>query len=148
MGYNIEVSFNIFRNCNVSELEGYIISKAQFCECKFFYSDCEMEKNLCIQRNHKVITVNFDEQSIKQLIKFINIIKKTKKIYIESIYNEETNGMIYASQYYLTLMDKYIAKNYKTTRRERSYSEDDTIIINEMLKLNNNNKLNKIDKIK
>jgi len=107
-----------------------------------------MEKNLCIQRNHKVITVNFDEQSIKQLIKFINIIKKTKKIYIESIYNEETNGMIYASQYYLTLMDKYIAKNYKTTRRERSYSEDDTIIINEMLKLNNNNKLNKIDKIK
>ena len=136
MGYNIEVSFNIFRNSNVTEMEQYIISEAQMCECKFFYSDCEMEKNLCIQRNHKVITVNFDDQHIKQLIKFITTIKKTRKIYIESIYNEETNGIIYASQYYLTLMDKYIAKNYKTTRRERSYSEDDTIIINEMEKFN------------
>lgn len=135
MGYNIEVSFNIFKNSNVTELEGYIISIAKTCECNFFYSNCEMEKNLHIQRNHTVITINFDDKNMQQLLKFLNSIKKIKGIYIESIYNENTNGIIYASQYYLTLMDKNSCKTYKLTKRERSYSEDDTLILNEIDKI-------------
>jgi len=145
MGYNIEVSFNILRNNNLTELQEYIVSVAKTCECNFFYSDYEIEKKLNIQRNHMVVTVNFDDKNMEQIIKFLNKIKKTKGIYIESIFNEETNGMIYASQYYLTVMDKYIAQTYKITRRERSYSEDETLILNEMDKIN---KTDKTDKIK
>ena len=135
MGYNIEVSFNIFKNSNVTELEDYIVSTAKNCECDFFYSNCEMEKNLYRQRNHKVININFDDKKMERLLKFLNSIKKIKGIYIESIYNENTNGIIYASQYYLTLMDKNLSNIYKLTRRERSYSEDDTLILKEIDKI-------------
>ena len=138
MGYNIEVSFNIFKNSNVTELEDYIVSNAKICECDFFYSNCEMEKNLYRQRNHKVITINFDDKKMQRLLKFLNSIKKIKGVYIESIYNENTNGIIYASQYYLTLMDKNLSNIYKLTRRERSYSEDDTMILKEIDKIKSN----------
>ena len=131
MGYNIEVSFNMLKNRNVTELEEAIISMAKDCDCTFYYSNCEMEKNLVIQRNHMVITVIFDQSKMDAILQFIKEMKRTKGIYIESIFNEETNGMIYASQYYLTLMDKHLSKTYK---RERSYSEEDIFILKEVKK--------------
>ena len=133
MGYIIEVSFNIFKNSNITEIEEEIISFAKKCNSTFFYSNCEMEKNIRIQRNHTVITAHFEEdKKMEDLLCFLNYIKKQKGIYIESIYNEETNQMLYASQYYLTMMDKFLSKKYQTNKRSRSYSEDETIILNEI----------------
>lgn len=134
MGYNIEVSFNLLKNSNVSELEDTIITMAKNSDCTFYYSNCEIEKNLAIQRNHMVITLVFDQCKVDTMLQFIKDMKKIKGIYIESIFNEETNGMIYASQYYLTLIDKQLSKNYKSNKRERSYSEDDIIILHEVKK--------------
>ena len=133
MGYNIEVSFNLLKNCNVTEIQQKIISLAKKCNCTFFYSYCEMEKYVAIQRNHMIITVHFDN-NMDYLLLFLNQIKKSKRIYIESIYNEETNQLLYASQYYLTIMDKYLSKNYQLTKRTRSYSEDENMILNEIQK--------------
>jgi hypothetical protein len=137
MGYIIEVSFNIFKNSNVTEIEEEIISFAKKCNSTFFYSNCEMEKNIGIQRNHLVITAHFEEKGkedkkMEDLLCFLNYIKKQKGIYIESIYNEETNQILYASQYYLTMMDKFLSKKYQTNKRSRSYSEDETIILNKI----------------
>jgi len=130
MGYNIEVSFNLLKNSNVTEMQQFIISLAKKCNCTFFHSHCEMEKNLGIQRNHVVITVNFENNNMEQLLLFLNNIKKRKKYYIESIYNEENNQLLYASQYYLTIMDKFLSKHYQLNKRTRSYSEDETLILN------------------
>lgn len=134
MGYIIEVSFNIFKNSNITEIEAKIISFAKNCNSTFFYSNYEMEKNIRIQRNHMIITAHFEEEKekIQDLLCFLNYIKKQKGIYIESIYNEETNQILYASQYYLTMMDKFLSKKYQTNKRSRSYSEDETIILNEI----------------
>jgi hypothetical protein len=135
MGYNIEVSFNILKNKNVSELEDYITSLAKDCKCSSSYSNIEMDnRNTFMQRNHNVITYIFDEMNVNDLVNYIKTIKKIKGIYIESIFNEETNQIIYASQYYLTILDKFVSKSYKLNKRERSYSEDETIIIDELNK--------------
>jgi hypothetical protein len=134
MGYNIEVSFNILKNKNVSELEDYITSVAKDCKCSSSYSLIEMETNTFMQRNHNVITSIFDEMNVNDLVNYIKTIKKIKGIYIESIFNEETKQIIYASQYYLTILDKFVSKSYKLNKRARSYSEDETIIIDELSK--------------
>jgi hypothetical protein len=137
MGYNIEVSFNILKNKNVSELEDFIISIAKDCKCSSTYSFIEMENensNSLIQRNHNVINSIFEEINVNDLVNYIKTVKKIKGIFIESIFNEKTNQIIYASQYYLTILDKFSSKFYKSNKRTRSYSEDETIIIDELNK--------------
>lgn len=131
MVYNIDISFNI-KNNNVSELEKFLTLLAKDNNCSLCYSNIEMENSIYMQRNHNIITSIFKEENINDLIKFIKIIKKMNGIYIESIFNEETNQIIYASKYYLTLMDKFISNNYQLNKRKRSYSEDETMIIDEI----------------
>jgi hypothetical protein len=72
--------------------------------------------------------------NVNDLVNYIKTIKKIKGIYIESIFNEETNQIIYASQYYLTILDKFSSNTYKSNKRTRSYSEDETIIMDELNK--------------
>jgi hypothetical protein len=134
MVYNVEISFNILKNKNVSELENFITLLAKDNNCSLCYSMIEMENTSLMQRNHSIITSIFKEVNIKDLVEFIKIIKKMNGIYIESIFNEETNQIIYASKYYLTIMDKYISNNYQLNKRKRSYSEDETMIIDEIKK--------------
>jgi hypothetical protein len=65
------------------------------------------------------------------MVDFLSKIKKNNQLHVELIYNESNNSILYASQYFLTQkMDKYLAKNFKTERRKRSYSDDETMILN------------------
>jgi hypothetical protein len=130
MGYNIEVSFDLNKHQNVTEYEQEIIQTAKNYDCNHFYQLYEFEKNLCLNRNHSVINAHFD--NVEQFTQFIKKIKQIKGLYIESIYNETTMkpDLLYASSYYLTTMDKHFSKCYKKNKRERSYSEDETIILN------------------
>lgn len=132
MGYIIEVSINVFKTSSVSELEHKVFSLAEEYGCQNYHEIYEMETGLNIQRNHCVISLNFEESNITQMLKFIKKIKTISGLYIESIYNENVRDILYASQYYLTIMDKYKSKDYKINRRKRSYSEDDTLIMNEV----------------
>jgi hypothetical protein len=51
-------------------------------------------------------------------------------VHIELIYDEIINKILYASTYYQTQkMDKKISKEYKIEKRERIYSEYDTMIL-------------------
>jgi hypothetical protein len=60
-----------------------------------------------------------------------------KGLYIELIYDEDTNSILYASQYYITQkMDKFSAKNFKSKKRERSYSDDENMILKSVVKVN------------
>jgi hypothetical protein len=135
MGYNIEVSFNTLKH-NISETQDLIIRIALENGCKTYYNDYEFEKNIRYNRNHSIFTIIFQENSIDDIVKFLKVIKTIKGIYVESIYGNDTNNILFASNLYLTqLMDKHIAKVYKMNKRERSYSEDDLKILNTVQKL-------------
>jgi hypothetical protein len=130
MGYNIEVAFNVLKQSNVQEIEDKIINMAIDNNCNFYYDDFEFQTNIKFQRNHYVVTINFNND-INYIVKFIKNIRKIKGTYIESIYEDKSSQLLYASQYYTTQnMDKHLATKYKLNKRERSYSEDDTIILN------------------
>ena len=69
------------------------------------------------------------------LIKFLKCIKNTKGLYIELIYDEDSNKIIYASKYYITQkMSKGSSKYYKDERDKKAYTDDDNIIIETMKK--------------
>ena len=129
MVFNIEVSFNILKHYSVSEIEKIIINLATKYNCLSYYSITEMENNLCKNRNHIIFVISFDESDIKFLEGFIKEIKKLKNVYIESLYEEDiTCKLIYASQHYLTTIDKEKVLMYN--KRKRSYSEDEIILVN------------------
>jgi hypothetical protein len=51
-------------------------------------------------------------------------------LHIESIFNEDTNIILYASKFYQTAkMDKSKQKEYIVDKRTRSYSEDENTIL-------------------
>jgi len=115
----------------VTEYEQEIIQLAKEYACSNFYKIYEFEDFLPQNRNHSVINAHFE--NITQFTQFIKKIKHYKGIYIETIYNDAfKTEILYASPYYLTIMDKHQSKFYKKNRRERSYSEDETIILKEV----------------
>jgi hypothetical protein len=128
MGYNIEISFNIINHNNITEIKNYIKKIAEECRCNFLYDDYEFEPHAKYKREHCIITANFDNLDI---INFVKKIKKTEGLYIETIYDDFSHLILYASKYYQTQkMTKGCVKEYKREKRERSLSEDDTIILN------------------
>jgi len=136
MGYNIEISFNTLKH-NISETQQLIIDKALENGCNYYSHNFEFENNLRYNRNHCIIVLTFQnyDNDIDYIVKFLKIIRNIKGIYVESIYDNDTNNMLFASKFYLTqMMDKHIAKMYKLNKRERSYSEDDVAIMKIMNK--------------
>jgi hypothetical protein len=131
MGYNIEASFNVLKNGSVTKLLDQVRECAEECFCDDFYEDYEFENKSQFQRSHCLISVSFPQSKLNNMIEFLNIIRKNSGLYIELIYNKSNHSVLYASQYFLTQkMDKYAAKSFKTEKRKRSYSEDETLILN------------------
>jgi len=130
MCYNIEISFNILKHKCVTEIQEIVTSLTEEYGCSNYFTNCEFDRNLKHQRTQCLITVIFDNPNILYLINFLKKIKIIKGLYIESIYDDITSKILYASQYYLSqMMDKNFALDYKLNKRKRSYSEDDTLIL-------------------
>lgn len=130
MGYNIEVSFNILKNSSVTEMQTIVKDCAQDCGCISFYEDYEYDTHTQFRRNHCIMTVNFCQNNLQELTKFLRFIRNNQGLYLELIYDEHTSKILYASQYYITQkMNKTGAKLFKKERRERSYSDDETMIL-------------------
>ena len=69
------------------------------------------------------------------MCKFLNFIRKNKCYYVEMIYDEINKSLLYASKYYITQkMNKICANEYNNIKRKRSYSEDETIILQTLSK--------------
>ena len=138
MGYNVEVSFNILKHSSVTELQEFVKEQAHSCGCNSCYEDYEYETNVQFKRNHCIMVSNFDETNTLYFIDFLKNIKCVPGLYIECIYNDTNNSILYASSYYLTQkMEKRFAKTFKAEKRKRSYSEDDIMILNEVEKKQN-----------
>jgi hypothetical protein len=135
MRYNIEVSFNILKNGSVTKLLDYVRDNAEECLCEDFYQDYEFQNKAQFQRSHCLMSINFSQSNLNNMLKFLNNIRNTNGLYIELIYDENTNSILYASQYFLTQkMDKFNTKQFKQERRKRSYSEDEKMILKSVLK--------------
>ena len=135
MGYNIEVSFNVINTGSVTELLQNVKLYAQECGCEQIYEDYEFENKTQFIRRHCVISANFSQLNIGEMIKFLKFIKSYHDIYLESIYDETSNILLYASKYYVTQkMDKVKSKEFKIEKRKRSYSEDETLILDTIKK--------------
>jgi hypothetical protein len=135
MGYNIEVSFNVVNTSSVTELLQNVKLYAQECGCEQIYEDYEFENKTQFIRRHCIISANFSQLNIGEMIKFLKFIKSYHDIYLESIYDETSNILLYASKYYVTQkMDKIKAKEFKIEKRKRSYSEDETLILDTIKK--------------
>lgn len=130
MGYNIEISFNMLKHSNVSELKKYITDYALDLNCDHYYYLYEVEDNNKIPRNHCIIVVNFSDNELFNCSLFLKDVKKMKDIYIECIYEDEiVCKLIYASQYYLTTVDKDKVIKYNKFKRERSLSDNEKLVL-------------------
>ena len=130
MGSNIEISFNVLKNGSVTKLLEDVKNRAEECLCENFYEDYEFENKAQFQRRHCLISISFSQSNLNNMIEFLNTIRRNHALYIELIYDEKTKSILYASQYFITQkMDKYIAKKFKIEKRERSYSDDENMIL-------------------
>jgi hypothetical protein len=131
MVYNIEISFNILKNGSVTKLLEEVREFAENCYCEDFYEEYEFENKVQFQRRHCLISVRFLHENLNNMIEFLNRIRKYSGLYIELIYDEKSNSILYASQYFISQkMNKYTAKYFKTQKQKRSYSDDENMILN------------------
>lgn len=139
MGYNIEVSINMMKHINVSELKREITDFALDLNCNHYYYLYEVENKNRIPRNHIIIVVNFGDSEIFNCAHFLKTIKKMKNLHIECIYDDEIAcNLLYASQYYLTTVEKDKVIKYNKNKRERSLSDNDKTILEPVTNININ----------
>ena len=139
MGYNIEVSINMMKHANISELKREITDFALDLNCNHYYYLYEVENKNRIPRNHLVIAVNFDDSETFNCAHFLKTIKKMKNLHIECIYDDEIAcNLLYASQYYLTTVEKDKVIKYNKNKRERSLSDNDKTILEPVTNITTN----------
>jgi hypothetical protein len=130
MGYEIEVSFNIIKSSSVTELQEMVKNIAGECGCESFYEDYEYETNVQFKRNHCIMTIIFQDKKSNNLLHFLRFIRRKEGLFLESIYDEESGKILYASQYYVTQrMNKSHARMFKKDRKEASYSDEENRIL-------------------
>ena len=106
MGYIIELSIVIKKLTNFAQKKHLILDNAK----KNNYTDYNEHSEYINKKYKYILTFNFDNES--DLLKFISFVKNTPKIYIESIFMEKDNTLIYASTQYIKIMEPEKAKEY------------------------------------
>lgn len=133
MGYNVEISVDIAKHSDFSRLKREITDFAIDSGCDHYYYLYEMEGGGRFKRNHCIIVVNFEDDEIYNCAKFLKVIKKNKDINIDCIYEDSiVCKLIYASRFYQTTMDREKAIRYNKFKRERSLSDNEKTILDEV----------------
>ena len=85
MVYQIEISINLSKVKNLTEIRNIILQKAYDCKLNNYYIVYEhIGKNRKIYRNHCILTLIFEEHD-ELLAEFIKYSKTIKNISIESV---------------------------------------------------------------
>jgi hypothetical protein len=139
MGYEIEMSLDLRKERNViSVMNGAMeIAENNECDRYFQFSECEGEVRR-LKRKSQVIVFCFDDDKFTEMSNFLKdvIDKYKKKLFIESIYDIDRHSLIYASSYYMSIMEKEQKDDYKHRRTTRSFSDTDYYILRDILKKN------------
>lgn len=127
MAYTIEISLNYLKYSYITELQSnlfYIADKYNY--DRYYQLD---------ERNglNSITVISFLKNQIQTMTHFIKEIKKYKYYLIDCIYEDNIKTkLIYATNYYLKTIDKSLRMDYTTFKRNRSYSEDETLLLNEI----------------
>jgi hypothetical protein len=136
MGYTIELSFDLVLHPNMSEKKKGIADLALDYNCDHYYYLYDMEANHKFPRNHCIIAVHFLDDDIfhcAEFLKKMRKMKKTEQLHIECIYEDDIAcKLIYASIHYLKNIDRQSVRKYNKFKRERSYSDNESVLLNEM----------------
>ena len=133
MAYTIEISINIMKHANISDIESTLYYIADKYNYDRFYKISETDGTQKIPRYHSITVVSFLKTQIQILLYFIKEIKKYKYFNIECIYEDDIKTkLIYATNYYLQTIDKSNRIDYTLFKRNRSYSEDETLLLQEV----------------
>lgn len=139
MGYYVEISINMIKHPNISQLKREITDIAIELNCDHYYYLYEVENKNRIPRNHIVIVINFDDSQIFNCAHFLKLIKKMKNLHIECIYDDEIAcNLLYASKYYLSTVEKDKVIKYNKNKRERSLSDNEKTILEPITNSNKN----------
>ena len=135
MAYQIEISVNLNKITNLSEIKQLLLNKADDCKLEDYYTIYEhIGKNRQVYRNHCVITFLFLEHD-ELLAEFIRYAKKIKNISIESLGLDKGKfELMYASKKYLNMMEKEYVDRYFTLKRANKLYKQDSIIFKAILK--------------
>jgi hypothetical protein len=133
MAYTIEISINILKHSNISDIETSLFYIADKYNYDRFYKISETDGTQKIPRYHSITVVSFLKNQIQVLLNFIKEIKKHKYYNIECIYEDDIKTkLIFATNYYLQTIDKANRIDYTLFKRIRSYSEDETLLLQEV----------------
>jgi len=129
MTYQLELSVNLNKVTNLSEIKSLLINKAEECKVEDYYTMFEyFGKNRHIYRNHCILTFLFTEND-ELLAEFINYSKKIKNISIESVgLDKGLFKLMYASKKYLNMMEKQFVDNYINLKKKKKLYKQDSII--------------------
>ena len=135
MVYQLELSINLNKVTNLTEIKNILLKKADECKLEDYYIMYEhIGRNRQIYRNHCVMVFLFTEND-ELLSDFIRYFKKIKHISIESVGLDECKfKLIYASKKYLNMMEKEFAEKYLNLKRENKLYKQDSIIFKTILK--------------
>jgi len=105
MGLTIEISFNVSKNANVTQLKQYLSNLAKKYNAISHYFIHEIEgHNTIVERNDCIHVVEFST-SKNEVLNYIKTIMQLKNIKIDSIYHDRKGiNLIYASKNYLSMM--------------------------------------------
>lgn len=137
MGYLLELSINLKKGANLSEIKKKLFEKAEECKVENYYTMFEfMGHNRQIYRNHCIITFHFSEHD-ELLASFIKFSKKYKCVCIESLgYDNIIFKLMYASKKYLNMMDKGKVDDYLTNYRKGTLYGQNSLPIKAIFKKN------------
>ena len=135
MTYQMEISVNLNKVTNLSEIKSLLINKAEECKVEDYYTMFEhFGKNRHIYRNHCILTFLFTEND-ELLAEFINYSKKIKNISIESVgLDKGLFKLMYASKKYLNMMEREYVEKYINLRKQNKLYKQDSIIFKAILK--------------
>lgn len=137
MGYSIEISVNIIKQQSLSSFKEILVEKSRNLNCERNYWFHELEdEGKKKYRNHLIGCFSFDYDNIINASIFINYIKTLNNVHIECIYEDDVKyKLLYVSSYYLKRMNKEYAKIYKLNSRKKNYSDEETVLLKNLIKV-------------
>ena len=135
MVYQIEISINLSKVKNLTEIRNILLQKAYDCKLNNYYIVYEhIGKNRKIYRNHCVLTLLFEEHD-ELLAEFIKYSKTIKNISIESVGLDDISfKLMYASKKYLNMMEREYVEKYINLKKQHKLYKQDSVIFKAILK--------------
>ena len=124
--YSIDICVDAKR-CSDQNLDRFIreMANSYFCQnCYMTYEITDKKKPLNV---HCIFNIEYDTNNFENMIEFLKIIKKTKYLHIECIFN---NKIIYFSSYYLKEnLHKQQSKAIKKKAKSQKLSKENQMIV-------------------